>query len=70
MDMEIEGKNPKGHPKRIWRQDVKDDLKLMGVKEQEGGGHRVFQSQIGLREIHPAPVKAEAVVELRSFPLQ
>ena len=35
MDMEIEGKNPKGRPKRTWRQVVKDDLKLMGVEEEE-----------------------------------
>ena len=35
MDTEIEGKNPKGRPKRNWRQVVKDDLKLMGVEEEE-----------------------------------
>ena len=35
MDMEIESRNPKGRPKRIWRQVVRDDLRLMGVEEDE-----------------------------------
>ena len=35
MDMEIEGRNPKGRPKRTWRQVMREDLKLMGMKEEE-----------------------------------
>jgi len=35
MDMEIEGRNPKGRPKRTWRQVVREDLRLMGVEEEE-----------------------------------
>ena len=34
-DMEIECRNPKRCPKRTWRQVVKDDLKLIGVEEEE-----------------------------------
>ena len=35
MDMDIESRNPKGRPKRTWRQVVREDLKLMGVEEEE-----------------------------------
>ena len=35
MDMEIESRNPKGRPKRTWRQVVREDLRLMGVEEAE-----------------------------------
>ena len=35
MDMEIEGRNPKGRPKRTWRQVAREDLRLMGVEEEE-----------------------------------
>ena len=34
MDMEIEGRNPKGHPKLTWRQVVRQDLELMEVQEK------------------------------------
>ena len=34
MDMEIEGRNPKGRPKQTWRQVVREDLRLMGVEEE------------------------------------
>ena len=33
--MEIEGRNPKGRPKRTCRQVVREDLRLMGVEEEE-----------------------------------
>ena len=36
MDMEIDGRNPKGHPKLTWKHVVKQDLELMGVEEEEG----------------------------------
>ncbi len=35
MDMEIEGRNPKGRPKLTWRQVVRQDLELMGMEEEE-----------------------------------
>jgi hypothetical protein len=35
MDMEIEGRNPKGRPKLTWRQVVGEDLRLMDVEEEE-----------------------------------
>ena len=35
MDMDIEGRNPKGCPKQTWRQVVREDLKLMGVEEEK-----------------------------------
>ena len=35
MDLEIEGRNPKGRPKLTWRQVVREDLKLMDVEEEE-----------------------------------
>ena len=35
MVMEIKRKNPRGRPKRTWRQVVKDDLKLMGVDDDD-----------------------------------
>ena len=43
--MEIEGRNPKGRPKRTWKQVVREDLKLMGVeeKEAEDRGHWIFR---------------------------
>ena len=35
MDLEIEGRNPNRHPKRTWRQVVREDLRLMDVEEEE-----------------------------------
>jgi hypothetical protein len=35
VDLEIEGRNRKGRPKRIYRQVVREDLKLMDVEEEE-----------------------------------
>ena len=34
MDLEIEGRNPKGRPKVTWRHVVREDLRLMDVEEE------------------------------------
>ena len=35
MDMEIEGRNPKGRPKLTWKQVVRQDLRMMGAEEED-----------------------------------
>ena len=42
MDMETEGRNPKGRPKLTWRQVVREDLRLMDVEEEEEAEDRDY----------------------------
>ena len=46
MDMEIEGKNPKGRPKLTWRQVVRRDLESMCVEEEEAEDRDLWKHRL------------------------
>ena len=46
MDMEIEGKNPKGRPKLTWRQVVRRDLESMCAEEEEAEDRDLWKHRL------------------------
>ena len=55
MEIEVDGANPKGRPKKTWMEAVAKDMKAMGLKENDALNRSTWRTVINDRSIFHKP---------------